>query len=71
MGKSFKDRLLNLFGYEIWPPTHNDPTIKGPPPRILSRRQREALEKMRREKEEDDRSTGSNCTGAQHQQTEK
>jgi hypothetical protein len=49
--KPFREWLLNLCGYEIWPPTHNDPTIKGPPPRILTRRQWEAMEKIRRERE--------------------
>ena len=46
--KSFSEWLLNLCGYEIWPPTHNDPTIKGPQPRIISKRQRKAMEKIRR-----------------------
>ena len=45
------EKLLELCGYKIWPPTHNDPTIKGPPPRILSRRQWEAIEKMWKENE--------------------
>jgi len=49
--KPFREWLLNVCGYEIWPPTHNDPTIKGPPPRILTRRQWEAMEKIRRERE--------------------
>ena len=44
--KSFREWMLNLCGYEIWPPTHNDPTIKGPQPRIISKRQRKAMEKM-------------------------
>ena len=47
--KSFREWMLNLCGYEIWPPTHNDPTIKGPQPRIISKRQRKAMEKMWRE----------------------
>ena len=47
-GKPFREWLLNLFGYEIWPPTHNDPRINGPQPRIITRRQREAMEKLRR-----------------------
>ena len=46
------EKLLELCGYKVWPPTHNDPTIKGPPPRILSRRQWVAIEKMRKENEE-------------------
>ena len=41
--------LLGLAGMKIWPPTHNDPRIKGPPPRILTRRQWEAMEKAQRE----------------------
>ena len=44
--KSFREWLLNLCGYEIWPPTHNDPTIKGPPPRIISKRQADAMRAM-------------------------
>lgn len=48
---SLSEKLIELCGYTIWPPTHNDPTIKGPPPRILSRRQWEAIEKMRKENE--------------------
>ena len=47
--KPFREWLLNLCGYEIWPPTHNNPLIKGPQPRILTRRQWKAIEKMRRE----------------------
>ena len=47
--KSFREWMLNLCGYEIWPPTHNDPTIKGPQPRIISKRQRNAMEKAQRE----------------------
>ena len=48
----FKEWLLDLCGMKIWPPTHDDPRIKGPPPRILTRRQWEAMEKMRRERED-------------------
>ena len=47
------EKLLELCGYKIWPPTHNDPTIKGPPPCILSRRQWESMEKLRKEIESD------------------
>ena len=46
--RPFREWLLNLCGYEIWPPTHGDPRIKGPQPRIVTRRQREAIEKQRR-----------------------
>ena len=49
--KPFREWLLNICGYRIWPPTHNDPRIKGPQPRILTRRQWEAMEKMCRERE--------------------
>jgi hypothetical protein len=48
----FKEWLLELGGMKIWPPTHNDPRIKGPQPRILTKRQWEAMEKMHREREE-------------------
>ena len=51
-GKPFREWLLNLCGYEIWPPTHNDPRINGPQPRIITRRQREAMEKLRRADED-------------------
>ena len=50
-GRAFREWLLNICGYRIWPPTHNDPRIKGPQPRILTRRQWEAMEKMCRERE--------------------
>lgn len=46
--KSFREWLLNLCGYEIWPPTHGDPRIKGPQPRIITKRQKEWLEKLQR-----------------------
>ncbi len=46
--------LIELDGMKIWPPTHNDPRIKGPQPRILTRRQWEAMEKMRRERENEE-----------------
>ena len=52
--KSFREWLLNLCGYRIWPPTHNDPTIKGPQPRIITKRQWEAMEKMHKECETTD-----------------
>lgn len=47
------EKILNLCGYEIWPPTHNDPTIKGPQPRIINKRQKEWLEKLQRENPSD------------------
>lgn len=45
-GKSFRERLLDLCGYEIWPPTHNNPMINGPQPRIITKRQADALRAM-------------------------
>lgn len=47
--KSIRERLLNLCGYEIWPPTHNDPSIKGPPPRIITKAQADYLREMTKE----------------------
>ena len=47
----FAKWLRELGGMKIWHPTHNDPRVKGPAPRILTRRQWEAMEKMRRERE--------------------
>lgn len=44
--------LLGLAGMKIWPPTHNDPRINGPQPRIITRRQREAMENLWRGNEE-------------------
>lgn len=38
--------LLNLCGYKNWPKTHNDPRIKGPPPRILTKEQVKEFERM-------------------------
>lgn len=38
------EEILNLCGYEIWPPMHGDPTVKGPQPRIITKRQKEAME---------------------------
>ena len=48
--KTFKaslfEWLLNLCGCKIWPATHNDPTIKGPPPRILTKEHVKEFERM-------------------------
>ena len=44
--KSCQDSMLELTGYEIWPPNSGDPRIKGPQPRIISKRQKEWLEKF-------------------------
>ncbi len=38
--------FLNLCGYKICPATHNDPTIHGPQPRILTKKQVNELESM-------------------------
>ena len=45
----FSKWLLELCGMKIWPPKNDDPTVKGPQPRILTKRQWEAMEKMREE----------------------
>lgn len=45
-GKKLREKILNLCGYEIWPPTHNDPRIKGPQPRIITHKQAEAIRNM-------------------------
>lgn len=47
------EKILNLCGYEIWPPTHGDPRIKGPQPRIITKRQKEWIEKLQRENASD------------------
>jgi len=46
--RSFSKWLLELCGLKIWPTTHDDLRAKGPPPRILTHRQWEAMEKMQR-----------------------
>lgn len=46
LGASVVEWLLNLCGYKIWPATHNDPTIHGPQPRILTKEQVEEFERM-------------------------
>ena len=45
MGK-LTEWMLKLGGHEIWPPTHGDPRIKGPQPRIITKRQKEWLEQL-------------------------
>jgi hypothetical protein len=47
------EKLLNLGGYEIWPPNSGDPRIKGPQPRIITKRQKEWIEKIQRENPSD------------------
>ena len=49
-----REKILNLCGYEIWPPTHGDPRIKGPQPRIITRKQAEAIRKMAKDQESED-----------------
>lgn len=51
--KSCRDSMLELTGHEIWPPTHGDPTVKGPQPRIITKRQKEWIEKLQRENPSD------------------
>lgn len=57
-GKPFSEKLMNLCGMYWWPPTHNDPRIKGPQPRLVTRQQYERLMKMR---EEHDDAGDSSC----------
>ena len=61
--KSCRDFMLKLTGCEIWPPTHGDPRIKGPQPRIISKRQKEWLEKLQRENPSDGVDTVDNGDG--------
>ena len=56
-------KILNLCGHEIWPPTHGDPTIKGPQPRIINKRQKERLEKLQRGNPSDGVDTVDNGDG--------
>ena len=46
--KSLFEWFLNLCGYKIWPKTHSDPRIKGPPLRILTKEQVKEFERMER-----------------------
>ena len=57
------EKILNLCGHEIWPPTHNDPRIKGPQPRIITKRQKEWIEKIQRENPSDGVDTVDNGDG--------
>ena len=45
--------MLELTDYEIWPPNSGAPRIKGPQPRIISKRQKEWIEKLQRENPSD------------------
>ncbi len=45
MKKPFLEQLLRLAGLYWWPPVHNDPKVKGPQPRLVTRAQYEALRK--------------------------
>ena len=49
----FKKWLLDLVGMRIWP-EKDDPRIKGPPLRVLTRRQWEAMEKSYSENQDED-----------------
>lgn len=48
--KSCQDSMLELTGYEIWPPTHGNPTIKCSQPRIITKRQKGAMEAAKRKR---------------------
>lgn len=52
--KSLREKMLNLCGMYWWPPKHNDPFIKGPQPRLVTREQYERLMKLRDEHGEGD-----------------
>ena len=52
--KPLREKLMNMCGMYWWPPTHNDPRIKGPQPRLVTREQYERLMKMREEHGDDD-----------------
>ena len=52
--KPLREKLMNMCGMYWWPPTHNDPRVKGPQPRLVSREQYERLMKMREEHGDDD-----------------
>ncbi len=56
--KPLREKLMNMCGMYWWPPRHNDPRIKGPQPRLVTREQYERLMKMREEHGEDD---GPSC----------
>ena len=44
--KPLREKLMNMCGMYWWRPTHNDPRVKGPQPRLVSREQYERLMKM-------------------------
>ena len=39
-------KILDICGFKMWPPASDDPAMKGPQPRIISKRQWEALQKV-------------------------
>jgi len=43
----------------IWPPTNNDPSIKGPQPRIISTETALAFRRLQREAEKDKKTAAS------------
>ena len=49
--KPFCEKLMSMCGMYWWPPAHNDPRIKGPQPRLVSREQYERLMKLRDEED--------------------
>ena len=58
--KSFLEWLLYLCGCKIWPATHNDPRIKGPAPRILTKEQVKEIERLQQNAIDDGMAGGIN-----------
>ena len=52
--KRLREWLQDMAGMRIWPLSHNDPRIKGHQPRILTQQQWDAIERMRRERENEE-----------------
>ena len=50
---SLSEKLLELCGIKIWPPTHNVPRVEGPKPHFLSKSQWKAIEKWQKENDGD------------------
>ena len=56
--KAWKEKMLELMGFKIWPPTHDDPRINGPQPRIVTRK---AYEQLMKSLDEVDGSEAAGC----------
>ena len=56
--KTWKEKMLELMGFKIWPPTHGDPRIKGPQPRIVTRK---AYERLMKSLDEADGQEAAGC----------